>query len=141
MLCIASAHAQSTLGQVLTKGGTKITETQWRAMLPHRNFGFGQQSQNRTAITFTDDGQLSGSEDLWSGYRSHADLQHRSRALRGTWTMDAAGKLCVDQVFGRYEAFFAGCFFMFRSGDTIFHVDAGSESDRSAPVTRRTIEP
>lgn len=133
--------AQSNLGQVLDKGGERITEVQWRAMLPHKNLGFGQQSQNRTTVTFTDDGKMAGIESLWSGYRSHANLSHASRELKGSWKMDPDGKMCIDQVFGKYEAVYSGCFYMYRLGDHIFHVDPGSETDRSAAVTRRTVEP
>lgn len=134
-------YAQSTLGQVLDKGGERITEAQWRAMLPHKNLGFGQRSQNRTTVTFTDDGKLAGIESLWSGYWSHANLSQPTRELKGSWKIDPDGKLCIDQVFGKYEEVYSGCVYMFRLGDHLFHVEAGSETDRSAIVTRRTIEP
>ncbi len=140
MVGIGPAHAQSTLGEVLDNGGEMITATQWQAMLPHRNFGFGQQSLNRTTVTFTDDGKLTGSELLSGGYSSSANPAQSSRELKGSWIMGADGKLCIDQVFGKYQAVYSGCFYMFRLGDHVFHVDAGSQGDRSAPVTRRSVE-
>ncbi len=136
----SAAQAQSTLGAVLDQGGLRITQAQWTAMLPHRNLGFGQQSQNRTTVTFTDDGKLTGSESLWSGYRTHANLSHGSRDISGSWRMEPDAKMCIDQVFGRYQAVYSGCFFMFRLGDYLYHVDAGSEDDRRAPVTRRAMD-
>jgi hypothetical protein len=43
-LCVVGlAQAQSTLGQVLDRGGTRITEPQWRTLLPHTRFNWRQQ--------------------------------------------------------------------------------------------------
>jgi hypothetical protein len=141
LLGAAAVHAQSTLGAVLERGGMRVTQAQWMAMLPHRNLGFGQQSQNRTTATFTADGKLSGRESLWSGHHSHANTNPVSREISGSWTMAPDGRMCIDQVFGRYEAVHSGCLFMFRLGDYLYHVGAGSEHDRLAPVTRRAIGP
>ena len=143
ILGVAGAHAQSTLGDVLDKGGVKITQAEWLSMLPHKNFGFGQKSQNRTEVTFAADGNLVGKEQLWDSgsydYRN-ANSAVSSRELKGTWKMDPDGKICINQVFGKYENVYQGCFFMFRLGDNIFHVDPASDSDRRAAVTRRRIE-
>ena len=112
-------------------------------MLPHKNFGFGQQSQNRTEVTFTADGKLSGHEQLWDSYGydyRRPNSARSSRELKGTWKMDPSGKLCMDQVFGQYEDVYQGCFLMFKLGDNVFYVDPASESDRRATVTRRRIE-
>lgn len=54
--------------------------------------------------------------------------------------MEPDAKMCIDQVFGRYQAVYSGCFFMFTLGDYLYHVDAGSESDRRAQVTRRAMD-
>lgn len=140
-LGLTAAHAQSTLGEVLDKGGTRIDASHWRAMLPHQNFGFGQKSLNRTQVIFSEDGKLSGSESPRDLFSTQANASQRSRSIKGSWQMEADGKMCIDQVFGRYESVYSGCFYMFRLDDTIFHVDAGSETDRSAAVTRRSVEP
>ena len=141
--CMLDVHAQSTLGEVLDQGGVKLTPAAWGTLLPHKNFGFGQQSQNRTEVTFAPDGTLSGTEQLWDphGYDyRRANSARSSRDLKGTWTMEADGKICIDQVSGKYEDLYKGCFVMYKLGEFIFHVAPEAIADRRAPITRRRIE-
>lgn len=55
--------------------------------------------------------------------------------------MVADGKLCIDQVFGRCDAVYSGCFYMYHLGDSVLHVDAGSACGRNAAVARRNAGP
>ena len=144
MLAIAgacSAGAQTTvatLGEVMDKGAVKVDKAKWIAMLPTTNIGMGQTRRETTTtkIHYQQNGRLDG--QLFGN--------HDPLAISGSWKIEDDGKLCIDQ---RYpsEGSFKGCFYMFRNGNEIYHMDAGYRirdtepgSDRGATVIVRKIE-
>ncbi len=144
MLAIAgacSAGAQTTLatlGEVIDKGAVRVDKAMWIAMLPTANIGMAQtrRETSTTKNVYHQDGRLDGR--LFGN--------HDPVLIWGSWQIEDDGKLCIDQHYSK-DGNFKGCFYMFRNGNEIYHLDAayairgaGTGLDRGATVIVRKIE-
>lgn len=127
----AGAAAQSTLGELLDKGGKKVAKEEYLAAFP-ANFKYvWPNRQGEADLHYTPDGKISGSE-----YHYHS--QSTSPAT-GTWTVDEVGKWCASKSFSVWNTSFNGCFFGFRLGEQYFF--AASDSDRDAKLFSGKLMP
>ncbi len=137
--CSAGAQTTlATLGEVMDKGAVKVDKAMWIAMLPTANMGMGQTRRETTTtkIVYQQDGRLEG--QLFGN--------HDPLLIWGRRKIEDDGRLCIDQHYSK-DGTFKGCFYMFRNGNEIYHLDAaytirgtGTESDRGATVIVRRIE-
>lgn len=123
LVCAGAAQAQSTLGELLDQGARKITPVEAQAMGP---LGTVRQSSDSDALmTLLPNGTVVGTVVNKQG--------HGASEARGTWTMDAGGKRCVDVDLPAFNMKWNQCGYTWRLGDRLFA--AASDSDRSAQVT------
>lgn len=137
--CSAGAQTSlATLGEVMDKGAVKVDKAMWLAMLPTSNIGMGQTRRETTTtkIVYQQDGRLEGRL-----FGNHDPL-----LIWGSWKIENDGKLCIDQHYSK-DGTFKGCFYMFRNGNEIYHLDAAyalrdtaTKLDRAATVIVRKIE-
>jgi hypothetical protein len=123
LACAGAAQAQSTLGDLLDKGASKVTATETHALAP---LGVTRQGADSDAImTLRADGSVTGSVFNKQGFGASE--------AQGTWSVDAGGKRCVDVKLPAFNMSWAQCGYTYRLGNQLYGV--ASDSDRGAVVT------
>lgn len=123
LACAGAAQAQSTLGELIDLGARKITPAQAQALGP---LGVTRQGADSDIfMTLHPDGTVVGSVSNKQG--------HGSSEARGTWTMDAGGKRCVDVDLPAFHMKWNQCGYTWQLGRQLFA--APSDTDRDARVT------
>ncbi|MBI2768492.1 MAG: hypothetical protein HYX47_02615 [Burkholderiales bacterium] len=121
--CAGAAQAQSTLGDLLDKGASKLTAAEAQSLGP---LGVTRQGVDSDAImTLRADGTVVGTVVNKQGFGA-SDAQ-------GTWTVDAGGKRCVDVRLPAFNMNWSQCGYTYRLGGQLYGV--ASDSDRGALVT------
>jgi hypothetical protein len=120
------AQAQSSLGQLLDNGASKLSPQEVQAMGDVR---FVRKTVDADAyMTMRADGTVVGMVHNKQGSGS-------SEAV-GTWRVDTSGKRCVDVDLPAFRMQMKQCGYTFRLGSDIYF--APSDSDRSVAVTHYT---
>jgi hypothetical protein len=134
LVCAGSAWGQSTLGEILDQGATKISKEEWMARMPVTTSDIWPASVGRrgeTQYTYNVDGTLSGSlYDYTSATSSDGN---------GTWTVDDSGKVCTVQRNSApgWPSSYRECSIRYQLGDMYFRIV--SDPDRSAKIMKTVI--
>ena len=128
-----TAFAQSTLGELLDAGAVKLSKQEVLATVTGANVS-GPRAGGTTEADYKADGTYSGSYEGAPGARGAA----KGGGFFGKWTVDDSGKLCTEGSGGSGKPT-ASCAYYFRSGEQLYAA-FGSDSDRSAVVTKRTVK-
>lgn len=123
LLFATPGMAQNNFGEFLDMGATKVLKPEWDSVLPASIRAPTAQGSN-VYLEFARGGTLSGEITTKEGYKSR---------IKGTWTMDAGGKLCIFETF---EAFnnqsHQECGYRYRLNGNYYGTT--TDSDRSARV-------
>jgi hypothetical protein len=133
LACAGSTQAQSTLGEILDRGATKITKEEWMARLPVTITDFWPAyRRGETQFTYNPNGTLVGTLfDYTSASTTEAD---------GTWTVDDSGKVCTfhrNLAGAPWPAGREECSIRYQLGDKTFRIV--SDPDRSAKIIKTVI--
>lgn len=112
-----------TLGEVIARGGQKMTTEQIRQTIVGRTFARTNQQGGTLKLHLKSDDTLTGWANNWMG----------SVGVTGVWRGDADGKMCAD--FSHTDQNIqkrSMCAYYFRLGDRFFATD--SNHDSSSPV-------
>lgn len=123
LACTGMAQAQGTLGELLDRGAQKMTAAEAAHVSPLRVVRVASDSD--AIMTLRADGTVVGTV--------HNKQGHGSSDARGTWTIDASGKRCVDVELPAFNMNWKQCGFLFRIGGELY--SAASDTDRSVTVT------
>ncbi len=107
-----SSLAQSTVGELLDKGGKQWQKADYEGMFPARLQYRWPNGQGEGDLVFTADGQLSGSE-------YHYASRSESPAT-GTWKVEDDGKFCAPKEMKAWRSRTNLCWYSFRLGDEQF---------------------
>ena len=123
----SAALAQETLGELLDAGGKMLSKAEVMATVTGTNFSGPTKGGGQFLADYKAGGLLSGVS---------RNPQGATGPLSGTWAVDDSGKLCASfSVGGRRSA---DCGFVYK-GRVDYYV-CESDSDKSAPVLKRTIK-
>lgn len=108
----STANAQSTVGELLEKGGKQLSKADLMDMMPMRYQGKWPNNQGEEELFFTQDGNISG-----TGYH------YRSRSsspATGQWALEEDGKFCTPKTFSAWNSSTNLCWYLYQSGDAYF---------------------
>ena len=127
LFCLAGAAGASaqavTLGELVDQGARKLTPAEARSWAPLQVIRESADSDAR--MTLHADGTVTGTVANKQG--------HGSSEAAGAWTLDAAGRRCVDVDLPAFRMQWRECGYAWRLGNQLYHV--ASDTDRSAPAT------
>jgi hypothetical protein len=126
MLLCASVLAQSTVGELLDKGGRKLVKDDYQALVPFRVQYAWPNRQGEGDLVYAADGTLTGFEYTMQGAQSPAT---------GTWTIadDASGKWCIKKFMINWNARTDQCWYSWKLGDDYY---GSLGDDRGARVMK-----
>lgn len=107
-----SALAQTTVGDLLEKGGKQTTKAEIIASMPMRTQSKWPNGQGEEELLFSVDGKITGSA---THFQSGTDSP-----VEGTWTVDETGKFCVPKRFTKWGNSTNLCWYGFRLGESTF---------------------
>jgi hypothetical protein len=112
LLLGTSALAQTTVGELLEKGGMQTTKAEIIALMPMKTQSKWPNGQGEEELFFSVDGKITG-----SGYH----FQSRTNSpVEGAWTVDESGKFCVPKRFTGWGSSTNLCWYAFRLGENYF---------------------
>lgn len=124
----SDAGQPTTLGEVIARGGQKMTTSQIRQTIVGRTFTRTNQQGGTLKLHLKSDDTLSGWANSWMG----------SVGLTGAWRGDPDGKMCADFYYtDQNRQTRSMCSYYFRIGDRFFATD--SDHDPSSPVRTWTL--
>jgi hypothetical protein len=130
LLWMPLAVAQNTVGELLDAGATRISAEDFkRDVVQHTIVGPTSQG-GQLELVYAGDGQIQG---LGTGRFTMRDVP-----LSGEWKMGAGGAICTSMRSGGGIALPYRCQTWFKLAENYFISD--SDSDRYAPVLRRTVK-
>jgi len=112
-----------TLASVLDQGAKKLSGAELKTELASGRLTTPE------GFSYKSDGSLTGSD---SGYD-----------VVGEWRVDADGRQCVDWRIQKFTDASGGsfCRYWFKLGDSVYFLDAKSDTDRSLPVQKTRSAP
>ena len=132
LLTIAQAHAQQTLGEVIDKGGQKLSKDELAGLLPGTKHTSQLGAQGTRAWAHNVDGKLSATSLGGSANTRGGPLRGE-----GTWNVIDPGKYCFNIEWPRSTE--KRCMFVYKLGDAYFGV--GDDADKSiSQMLRFTLE-
>ena len=112
-LCVVSSvQAQSTVGELLEKGGRRMTKDEMQAMFPYRVKSQWPNRQGEEDLVLSQDGKITG-----SGYHFFSKT---TSPAEGTWKLEDDGKLCVAKKFTEWATSTNVCWYAFELGKDYF---------------------
>jgi hypothetical protein len=124
LLGVATAHAQSTVGELLDKGGKKLGKDHYAAYFPATIKYVWPDKAGEGELNYKSDGTVSGTE-------YHYASRTTSTAV-GTWTVDDNGKWCIKKHLATWNRNTDVCWYSFELEGAYF--GALSDTDRNARV-------
>lgn len=132
VLCATGAQAQSTVGELLEKGGALVSKDDFASMLPLRAEGQWPNRQGEEVLYFSVDGKITG-----TGF--HYASRTESPAV-GSWAVEADGKICKPQKFTAWpNSSTNNCYYMFKLGSDYYSTvknEAGSAIRKMKSVAK-----
>jgi hypothetical protein len=120
-----SAIGQSTVGELLEKGGKKLLKDDYTALAPFRVVYQWPNRQGEGDLVYLADGTLSGSE-------YHNSSRSTSPAT-GTWVADENGKWCMKKFMQLWNSRTDQCWYGWKLGDDYY---SGLSEDKDAKVMK-----
>lgn len=105
LLVAAGAYAQSTVGELLEKGGKQRTKEEFLSSMPFQLKWEWPNRQGEEELVLYPDGKITG-----SGY--HFQTRTTSPA-EGTWKLEDDGKLCASKTFSAWNRSTSACWYSF----------------------------
>lgn len=130
LLGMPVAAAQTTLGELLDAGATRLSREQFRDELEQRMVMGPLPTGGNLEIMYAKNGRVVGTGKSPMFYGPHAPVG-------GDWRIDQAGVVCSTMRIQSYEMP-PRCQYWFKLKDRYFVAD--SDTDRSAKVLVRTIK-
>lgn len=128
---ITYAQAQNTVGELLDAGAKKITKDQMVAGIAGTKVtGVTSSGRAEMNIDLHADGTLSGSVTSRQGGGTSGTV--------GKWSVDEAGKTCIDENLIAWNLRHQECFFSFRLGEQSYRTTSDSE-DRDTRVVKSQV--
>lgn len=106
------AHAQSTVGELLEKGGKQVSKADWLESTPLRMQTKWPNGQGEEELLFSDDGKISGTGHHY-GSRSDSPAS-------GQWKVEEDGKVCTPKTFTAWNSSTNLCWYFFKLGDSFY---------------------
>ena len=123
LLTLGAGAQALTLGELQDRGAQRLTPADARSFTPLQMIRESADSDAR--MTLHADGTVSGTVLNKQG--------HGISEATGTWTLDAAGKRCVDVDLPDFRMKWRECGYPWQLDGTLYHV--ASETDREALAT------
>lgn len=117
---VASASAQSTVAEVLEKGGKALGKAEFAEMMPMRVQFKWPNRQGEEDLVLSVDGKISGTGHH---YASRTD----SPAV-GQWKSEDDGKVCTPKTFTAWNSSTNNCWYFYKLGEEFFGA-AKNEAD------------
>lgn len=134
-LLATAAQAQSTVGELLEKGGRRITKDETQALFPFRMKWQWPNRQGEEELLLSQDGKITG-----SGYHFFSKT---TSPAEGTWKLEEDGKLCAAKKFTEWATSTNMCWYGFELGKDFF-ASAKSEPDskllKIGSITKVAVE-
>ena len=126
ILFAATAQAQSTLGEVLDKGGKMLTKDELQALIP----GSLWQGTSPSGITYKIDMRT---DQTLNGTGTNA---RGSGPVTGTWNITDRNQICTKLTLVSLNQTSESCSFIYQIENELFA--SPTQSDRTRPVGKRT---
>lgn len=104
-----NSMAQSTVGELLDKGGKQWLKADYEGLFPARMQYRWPNGQGEGDLLFTADGQLSGTE--------HHYASRSESPATGTWKLEEDGKFCAPKEMPAWRSRTNLCWYVFRLAD------------------------
>ncbi|MFZ2327415.1 MAG: DUF995 domain-containing protein [Rhodoferax sp.] len=112
-LCFsAGVNAQSTVGELLEKGGKQMTKEDFMQNLPARIQQQWPNRQGEEELFFSLDGKITGTGTHYAS--------RTSSPAEGTWKMEDDGKLCVPKKWTNWGSSANLCWYGYVLGNDVF---------------------
>lgn len=112
LLCSLAAHAQSNVGELITKGGKLLDKNEVLALLPARIQQEWPNRQGEEELVLSLDGKISG-KGLHYASRSESPAT-------GTWQVEDDGKVCTPKTFTAWNNTTRLCWYVFQLEQTYY---------------------
>lgn len=106
------ALSQSTVADLMDKGGSALTKAQWQELLPLRIEFQWPNRQGEEELFLSADGKITG-----KGY--HYSSRSESPAS-GAWRVEDDGKVCTPKTFTAWNSSTNLCWYFFQQGGSYF---------------------
>ncbi len=106
------AQAQSTVGELLDKGGKKLMKEDYSAMVPFRVAYQWPNRQGEGDLVYAADGTLTGEEYHYSS--------RSTSPATGTWVVDESGKWCLKKFMQVWNSRTDQCWYSWKLGNDYF---------------------
>lgn len=127
--CTASATvlAQSTVGELMEKGGQQFTKAEWLETIPLRIQSKWPNGQGEEELVFSEDGKITGTGHHY-GSRSDSPAS-------GQWKVEDDGKVCTPKTFTAWNSNTNLCWYFFKLGDSFYGAPKTEASSRIGKIT------
>lgn len=118
---VATAQAQSTVGEVLEKGGQLVSKADFLEMMPMRIQSKWPNQQGEEELFFSVDGKITGT--------GHHYASRSDSPAAGTWAVEDDGKVCTPKRFTAWNNSTNNCWYFYRLNNEFFgalKTDAGT---------------
>ena len=120
-----SSHAQSTVGELIGKGGKQSTKAELTAQMSMRIQQNWPNGQGEEELLLTADGKITGvGRHYASGTVS---------PVEGAWSVEDDGKFCAPKKLTRWGTNTNLCWYVFKLGDAVY---SASKTDTEAKLFR-----
>ena len=106
------AQAQSTVAELLEKGGKLLTKAEFLEMIPARVQQQWPNRQGEEDLVLSGDGKISGTG---YHYSSRSDSP-----VTGQWTVEDDGKICAPKTFTAWRNSINLCWYVYKLGGDYF---------------------
>jgi hypothetical protein len=130
------AIAQTSLGNLLDGGATRLSSEEFRRELVGRPMEGPTPTAQRLEVVYLGNGEIRGvgTATMLGGAGGGA----QTFDIQGSWTIDGSERICTSMLLGRGVSLPPRCQFWYKYDNDYFFSD--SDSDRSARVVRRTVK-
>ena len=122
----ANSNAQSTVGELLEKGGKQLSKGDLLDMMPMRYQGKWPNNQGEEELFFSEDGKISGTG---SHYASRTDSP-----ASGQWKVEDDGKFCTPKTWTAWNSSTNLCWYIYKLDDTLFGTQKTDASSRLGKI-------
>lgn len=134
MLCAASGPVlgQATLGEILDKGGKKLSRDEYVALLPATMSGPWEDGAGEWSVVYKPDGTFSGTARHYASGSTSPSY--------GTWEMDEKGRLCSNENLPAWNKTFKGCSYRYLLSGDLYVVPSDVDRDSKARLRAKGIQ-
>jgi hypothetical protein len=112
LMAVSGAQAQSTVGELLEKGGKQTTKEDFLKRMPFRMKLQWPTRQGEEELVLAADGKITG-----TGYHYSS---RTDSPVEGTWKLEDDGKICAPKTFTKWGSSSNLCWYGFELGEEYF---------------------